>query len=171
MVFLLVIAGHEATVNLIGNSVLALLAHPDQLALLRAKPGLIEDAVEELLRNDSPVQNTMPYQNAEPIEIGGTTIPAGETVAVSLLAANHDEAHFPHADRLDLTRKITAHTAFGHGLHHCLGAPLARLEARIALEALFDRFPALRLDVPAESLTRNPSMLMNGLTTLPVRLR
>ncbi|MEV4169155.1 cytochrome P450 [Nonomuraea sp. NPDC049709] len=171
MVFLLVLAGHETMVNLLGNSVLALLTHPDQMALLRAEPNRIEGAIEELLRYDSPVQSTLSYHTAEPIEIGATMIPAGETVLVALMAANRDEAHFPHGDRLDITRRGTPHTAFGHGLHYCLGAPLARLEARIAIEALFDRFPGLKLDVPAESLTRIPSVIMNGLTALPVRLR
>jgi cytochrome P450 len=171
MVFLLVIAGHETTVNLIANGVRALLTHPDQLALLRVDPALLEPAIEELLRYDGPVQNTLPYWTAEPIEVGGTTIPAGEIVVVSLNAANRDPAQFPQAERLDVTRQETGHTAFGHGLHYCVGAPLARLEARIAIGALLDRFPALRLDAPADSLTRVPSMIMNGLAGLPVRLR
>lgn len=168
MVYLLVIAGHETTVNLIGNSVLALLTHPDQLALLRAEPERIDDAIEELLRYDGPLQNTLTYLTREPIEVGGKTIPAGVGVVVSLLAANRD---FPGGDRLDITRQDVTHTAFGHGLHYCLGAPLARLEGRIALEALFARFPGLRLDGPADALTRTPSVLMNGLAALPVRLR
>ncbi|WP_371784832.1 cytochrome P450 family protein [Streptosporangium subroseum] len=171
MVFLLVIAGHETTVNLIANGVRALLTHPDQLALLRADPALLEPAIEELLRYDGPVQNTLPYWTAEPIEVGGTTIAAGEIVVVSLNAANRDPAQFPRADRLDVTRQETGHTAFGHGLHYCVGAPLARLEARVAIGTLLDRFPALRLDAPADSLTRVPSMIMNGLAGLPVRLR
>jgi cytochrome P450 len=171
MVFLLVIAGHETTVNLIANGVRALLTHPDQLTLLRTDPALLEPAIEELLRYDGPVQNTLPYWTAEPIEVGGTTIAAGEIVVVSLNAANRDPAQFPLADRLDVTRQEAGHTAFGHGLHYCVGAPLARLEARIAIGALLDRFPALRLDAPADSLTRVPSMIMNGLASVPVRLR
>ncbi|SNS35026.1 Cytochrome P450 [Streptosporangium subroseum] len=171
MVFLLVIAGHETTVNLIANGVHALLTHPGQLDLLRTDPALLEPAIEELLRYDGPVQNTLPYWTAEPIEVGGTTIAAGEIVVVSLNAANRDPAQFPGADRLDVTRQETGHTAFGHGLHYCVGAPLARLEARVAIGALLDRFPALSLDAPADSLTRVPSMIMNGLAGLPVRLR
>jgi cytochrome P450 len=171
MIYLLVVAGHETTVNLIANGVRALLTHPDQLALLRDDPALLEPAIEELLRYDGPVQNTLPYWTTEPVEVGETTIPAGEIVVMSLNAANRDPAQFPHGDRLDLTRQGAGHTAFGHGLHYCLGAPLARVEARIAIGTLLDRFPDLRLNVPADSLTWNPSMIMNGLTSLPVRLR
>jgi cytochrome P450 len=170
MMYLLIIAGHETTVNLIANGVRALLTHPDQLALLRADPALLEPAIEELLRYDGPVQTTLPYWTTEPIEIGGTAIAAGEIVVVSLNAANRDPAQFPQPDRLDFTREGAGHTAFGHGLHYCLGAPLARVEARIAIGTLLDRFPGLRLDGPADALTWAPSMIMNGLTALPVRL-
>ncbi|MBB5773997.1 cytochrome P450 family protein [Nonomuraea jabiensis] len=171
MIFLLVIAGHETTVNLIGNGVYALLRNPDQLALLRDDPALLEPAIEELLRYDGPVQTTLSYVAAEPIEVGDVTINAGKSVVVALQAANRDPVHFPEADQLDLTRLGAVHTAFGHGVHYCVGAPLARVEARIAIDALLDRFPGLRLDADPRTLTRNASMIMNGLSALPVRLR
>jgi cytochrome P450 len=166
MVYLLLLAGHETTVNLIGNGVLALLGHPDQLALLRAEPERLPAAVEELLRFDGPLQSAIPAIAVEPVEIAGVTIPAGANVVVGLLAANRVP------DRLDITRpEPAAHVAFGHGVHHCIGAPLARLEGRIALGRLIARFPRLRLAVPAAEITRTPGFLMNGLATLPVRLR
>jgi cytochrome P450 len=171
MVVLLAIAGHETTTSMIGNSVRALLVHPEQLALLRAEPQRIPEAIEELLRYDSPTQTALPYRTSEAVEAGGMTIPAGATVIVAVQAANRDAAHFPHPDRLDVTRQGNQHLAFGHGIHHCLGAPLARLEARIVIESLLERFPDLRLGVPVSSLARVPSVMMNGLKTLPVRLR
>jgi cytochrome P450 len=170
MVFLLLVAGHETTVNLIGNGVLALLTHPDQLALLRAEPERVPAAVEELLRFDGPLQSAIPLVSARPTEIGGTAVPAGELVVVSLLAANRDPARRPDADRLDLARPEAPHLAFGHGAHYCLGAPLARVEGRIALGTLVDRFPDMRLAAPADQLSRAPGLLMNGLNELPVHL-
>ncbi|MHA6621476.1 cytochrome P450 family protein [Pseudonocardia sp. DLS-67] len=170
MVFLLLVAGHETTVNLIVSGTYALLRHPDQLALLRAEPERLPAAVEELLRYDGPVQVTIPAVAAAPIEVGGVTIPAGDVVLPALLAANRDPMRFPEPDRLDVTRTANSHTAFGHGLHHCLGAPLARLEGRIALGALLERFPGLRLADPDGEPARNPGLLMNGLVALPVVL-
>ncbi len=169
MVYLLLLAGHETTVNLIGNGVRALLTHPDQLALLRARPDRIAAAVEELLRFDGPLQSAIPALTAAPVRIGEVDLPAGEVVVISLLAANRDPARTAHADRLDLSRTESPHLAFGHGIHHCLGAPLARIEARIALGRLIERFPRLELAVPAAELERLPSLLMNGLAALPVR--
>jgi cytochrome P450 len=172
MVYLLLLAGHETTVNLIGNGVLALLTHPDQLALLRAEPERLPAAVEELLRFDGPLQSAIPAITTEPVEIAGTTIPEGANVVVALLAANRDPDQLPRPDRLDLTRtQVLGHLAFGHGVHHCLGAPLARLEGRIAIGGLVKRFPRLRLAVPAAEITRTPGFMMNGLAGLPVRLR
>ncbi|TYB64785.1 cytochrome P450 [Nonomuraea sp. PA05] len=171
MIFLLVIAGHETTVNLIGNGVYALLRNPDQLGLLRGDPALLEPAIEELLRYDAPAQTTLPYVAAERIEMGGTTIEAGQSVVVALQAANRDPACFPDPGELDLTRQGAVHTAFGHGVHYCVGAPLARVEARIAIGTLLDRFPGLRLDAGPGTPARNASMIMNGLSALPVRLR
>jgi cytochrome P450 len=170
MVFLLLVAGHETTVNLIVSGTFALLRHPDQLALLRAEPERLPAAVEELLRYDGPVQVTIPAVAAAPIEVGGVTIPAGDVVLPALLAANRDPARFPEPDRLDVTRPSNSHLAFGHGLHHCLGAPLARLEGRIALGSLITRFPGLRLAEPAAEPARNPGLIMNGLVALPVVL-
>jgi len=170
MVFLLVAAGHETTVNLIGNGVHALFTHPEQLALLRAEPDRLPAAVEELLRFAGPLQVALPYVTTAPVELGGVTIPAGETVFPGLLAANRDPARVPDPDALDITRPQNQHLAFGHGIHHCLGAPLARLEGCIALGALLSRFPRLRLAVPPHELTWRPNLLMHGLTALPVTL-
>ncbi|BCB75746.1 cytochrome P450 [Phytohabitans flavus] len=170
-VYLIVFAGHETTVNLIGNGVLALLTHPDQLAKLRAHPELIDRAVEEFLRFDPPVQGTLPYLTTEPVEVAGVTIPADELVMFAAQAANRDPAVFAAPDTFDIERERATHLAFGHGVHHCLGAPLARVQGRIAFEALLDRFPRIRLNVPAHTLTRTPSMVLNALTTLPVSLR
>jgi cytochrome P450 len=170
MVQLLFIAGNDTTVSLIANGTLALLTHPSQLASVRADPARWPAAIEELLRFDSPAQVPLPVTTAEPVEIAGQTIPAGQPVIVSLLAANRDPDRFPSPDRLDLDRDTRAHLAFGHGIHHCVGAPLARLEGRIALRALFDRFPNLELAAPPESLRREPALLFNKLAALPVRL-
>ncbi|GAA4520294.1 cytochrome P450 [Actinoallomurus oryzae] len=169
MVHLLLLAGHETTVNLIANGMNALFADPVQLALLRAEPERLPAAIEELLRYDSPAQVPIPAITAEPIEVAGRRIPAGENIVVALLAVNRDPARFPDPGVLDLTREAGGHLAFGHGVHHCLGAPLARLEARIALGGLLRRFGDLTLAVPAESLERLPSLIINRLATLPVR--
>jgi cytochrome P450 len=170
MACLLLIAGHETTANLIGNAVHALLTHPQQWAQLQTQPLHISTAIEELLRFDGPLQISHLRLSTEPIDIGGTIIPAGEIVVPGLLAANRHPACTPQPQALDLTRADHSHLAFGHGIHHCLGAPLARLEARIALGGLLTRFPRLRLAVPTNQLTWRPSMLVNGLTALPVTL-
>jgi cytochrome P450 len=141
------------------------------LTLLRAQPDRLPDAVEELLRFDGPLQVATFRLTTEPVDIGGVTIPADEIVLVGLLAANRDPARTAQPDALDITRKDNPHLAFGHGIHHCLGAPLARLEGRIALGALLARFPRLRLAVPADQLTWRPGVLINGLAALPVILR
>jgi len=162
---LLFIAGHETTVNLIGNGLLALLQHPDQLERLRREPGLISRAVEELLRFDSPVQRTARITNAE-VELGGKTIPKGAFVVTAIGAANRDPAHFPDPDRLDIARADNRHIAFGFGIHFCLGAPLARVEGQLAIGALLERMPRLRLAGP-ERQWRESSTL-RGLKALPV---
>ena len=169
MAFLLLVAGHETTVNLIGNGVLALLREPAQLAALREDPALLPGAVEEFLRFDGPLHFATQRVTTEPVEIGDVTIPAGQFVVISLLGANRDPERFPDPDRLDITRAAAGHVAFGHGIHHCVGAPLARLEAEIAIGALLARFPAIRLS--ADTLRWRASSLMHGLETLPVRLR
>jgi cytochrome P450 len=170
MVYLLLVAGHETTVNLICGGTHALLTHPDQLRLLRAEPGRLPAAVEELLRFDGPLQVGLPASTAAPVRIGNVTIPAGEVVLPALLAANRDPNRFDEPARLDITRPPASHLAFGHGIHHCLGAPLARLEARIAVGSLIARFPHLRLVDPATEPARVPGFLMNGLSELPVLL-
>ena len=170
MAFLLLVAGHETTVNLIGNGVLALLLNPAELARLRAEPSLTGGAVEELLRHVNPVNNATARFAAEPVQIGGVLIGRGDLVLVTLSSANRDPSRFGDPDRLDLGRDSSGHLAFGHGIHYCLGAPLARLEAEIAFSHLLARFGSMRLAVPAESLCWRPSTLIHGLESLPVRL-
>ncbi|MGW1275340.1 cytochrome P450 family protein [Streptomyces tsukubensis] len=167
--FLLLIAGHETTVNLIGNGVRALLAHPGQLAALRADPGLLDGAVEEMLRYDGPVETSTLRYSAEDVPVGGTVIPAGDVVLVGLGAADRDPARFPDADTFDIRRDTRGHLAFGHGVHFCVGAPLARLEARIALTALLGRCPGLAADPAGGPPEWLPGLLMRGTRTLPVR--
>lgn len=162
---LLFVAGHETTVNLIGNGLLALLRHPDQLAALRQDPALIQSAVEELLRYDGPVQRTARIPHTD-VEIGGKTIARGEMVVALIGAANRDPARFPEPDRLDITRPDNDHIAFGAGIHFCLGASLARVEAQIALNALLRRMPGLTLATTAPEW-RETSVL-RGLRALPV---
>ncbi|HEV7470690.1 MAG TPA: cytochrome P450 [Pseudonocardia sp.] len=171
MAFLLLVAGHETTVNLIGNGVLALLTHPEQLAELRADPGLTPAAVEEFLRFDGPVNLATLRYTTEPVTISGTEIPAGEVVMVALTAADRDAERYPDPDVLDLHRDTGQHVAFGYGIHHCLGAPLARLEGEIAFRTLLDRFPDLALAAEPETLAWRSSTLIRGLTSLPVRVR
>ncbi|RSN58558.1 cytochrome P450 [Amycolatopsis sp. WAC 04182] len=142
---LLLIAGHETTANMLGLGTLALLWHPDQLAALREDPGLIEPAVEELLRWLSIVQSLPPRTTTTDVEVGGHHIPAGSLVICSIPAANRDPALIDDPETFDITRGTAGHIAFGHGAHHCLGAPLARMELRIALPALLRRFPRLAL--------------------------
>jgi cytochrome P450 len=170
MAFLLLVAGHETTVNLIASGLLALLLNPAQLARLRAEPTLIGGAVEELLRYVNPVNHTTFRCAAEPLEIGGVRISRGDPVLVALSGANRDPARFGDPDRLDLGRDSSRHLAFGHGIHYCLGAPLARLEAEIAVSGLLARFGSISLAVPADSLRWRPSTLIHGLESLPVRL-
>ncbi|MEU3615643.1 cytochrome P450 [Streptomyces sp. NPDC006872] len=168
LAFLILFAGYENTVHLIGNATVALLGHPDQLAALRADPGRLRSAVEELARYDGPAPLAIRRFPTEDLTIGGVTVPAGETVLLGLAAAHRDPARFTDPDRLDLGRDATGHLALGHGIHYCLGAPLARLETEIALAALLDRFPRLSLAVPAGELRRRPAMRARGLLALPV---
>ncbi|GGK38164.1 cytochrome P450 family protein [Nocardia camponoti] len=171
MAFLLLVAGHETTVNLIGNGVTALLRAPGQWDALRADLDRVPAAVESLLRFDGPVNLSTIRYTEEPVTIGNTEIPAGELVFVALPSANHDDAHFTNPDELDLDAPTTGHLAFGHGIHFCVGAPLARLEAQIAFTALLERYPNLRIDPDAAELSYQPSTLIRGLTSLPVLLR
>jgi cytochrome P450 len=170
MVFLLLVAGHETTVNLIASGMLALLLNPGELGRLRADPTLRGAAVEELLRYTSPVNHATFRFATEPIEIGGARIGRGEPVLVALSSANRDPSRFADPDLLDLGRDSSGQLAFGHGIHYCLGAPLARLEAEIAFGALLERFGSMTLAVPPETLRWRPSTLIHGLEALPVRL-
>jgi cytochrome P450 len=164
---LLYVAGHETTVNLIGNGVLALLRHPAEWRRLRDGPALLPGAVEELLRYDGPVQRTG-RMAARDAEISGVAIPAGTLVLGLVGAANRDPAQFVEPDRLDVTRDEPRHLAFGSGIHYCLGAPLARLEAQVAIGTVLRRFPGLALDV--ERPAWRPSSTLRGLEALPVAL-
>ncbi|MGW0810611.1 cytochrome P450 [Nonomuraea sp. NPDC002799] len=165
---LLLVAGHETTANMLGLGTLALLRHPEQLAMMRDDPAQVEPAVEELLRWLSIVPAGVPRTTTTEVEIAGHTIPAGERVVVALPGANRDPALVDNPDRLDITRGAPGHVAFGHGVHHCLGAPLARMEMRIAFPALLRRFPALALAVPYEAVEFRSSHVIYGLHTLPV---
>ncbi|MDT0380368.1 cytochrome P450 [Streptomyces sp. DSM 42041] len=180
MTWLLLVAGHETTVNLISNGVLALLRHPDQLAALRTDPALIDAAVEEMLRYDGPVETPTYRFTVEPVEIGGVTIPGGGEVVLPVLAdGDRDPQRFPEPDRFDIRRGeapahgggaagTRGHLAFGHGVHFCLGAPLARLEARVAIGRLLERAPHLALDADPDTLPWRTGMLMRGPVRLPV---
>ncbi|MFF5301422.1 cytochrome P450 [Streptomyces sp. NPDC013161] len=167
MAFILLIAGHETTVNLLTSGIHALLTHPDQLAALRADMTLLDGAIEEMLRYEGPVENGTFRFAAEPLEIAGTRVERGDPVMVGLTAADRDGVRFPAPDRFDIRRDTRGHLAFGHGIHYCLGAPLARLEARTAIRTLLERAPALTLDGPPGDWL--PGMLMRGMRALPVR--
>lgn len=167
MAFILLVAGHETTVNLITNAVHALLLHPGHLAAVRADPSLVDGVVEETLRHEGPVENATFRFAVEPLVIGGTPIAAGEAVMIGLVAADRDPDRFPVPDRFDIHRDTRGHLAFGHGVHFCLGAPLARLEARTAIRSLLERAPGLALAGPAGEWL--PGMLMRGVRSLPVR--
>jgi cytochrome P450 len=169
-VFLLVMAGFDTTVNLIASGTLALVTHPGEMARLRRDPALLPAAVEELLRFTSPVNHANDRFTTEDVPVGGVVIPAGEWVLPAISSADRDPAQFPHPDRLDLGRDASGHVAFGHGVHHCLGAPLARMEAEVALGLLLDRFPRISLAVPREELRWRPVSLMNGLESLPIHV-
>jgi cytochrome P450 len=170
MAMMLLIAGHETTVNLIGNGLLALYTQPEQRAQLLERPELIGPAVEEFLRFDSPVHTTPARFAAEDVEYGGVTIPAGAQVLLSLAAANRDPERFADAGELQVDRDASRHVAFGHGLHHCLGAQLARIEGQEAIGRLLARRPGTELAVPAEELEHRHSNLVRGLRSLPVEL-
>src|SRR5437899_10471675 len=162
---LLLVAGHETTVNLIGNGTLALLRHPGELRRLRETPGLIGSAVEELLRYDGPVQRTARIPS-EDVTIGGRTIARGEMVMPFIGAADRDPVQFPEPDRLDIGRADNRHIAFGWGIHFCLGAPLARIEGQIAINTLLRRLPKLALATDRPEYRQ--SLTLRGLKALPV---
>ncbi|MGW2022098.1 cytochrome P450 family protein [Streptomyces decoyicus] len=170
MAQLLLIAGYETTANLISNGVLALLTHPEQLALLRADLSLIDGAVEEMLRYDGPLETSTFRFTVEPTEIAGTVIPGGGEVVLPVIAdSGRDPLRFDDPGRFDITRDARGHVAFGHGIHFCLGAPLARLEARIAVRTLLERCPKLELDAHPADLSWRLGALLRGPRSLPVR--
>ena len=157
MVFLLLIAGHETTVNLIGTGMLALLEHPDQMDRLRQNPSMIKTAVEELLRYTSPVFMSTERHAREDLNIQGVTIPRGGMTLGVIGSANRDETVFENADALDIAREPNKHLSFGQGIHFCVGAPLARLEAQIAINTLLRRMPDLHLSVTTDSCAGVPA--------------
>ena len=168
VVSLLIIAGHETTVNLIGNSVLALLQNPDQKALLKQQPELISQAIEEALRFNGPVEFSTSRWAGQDLEFHGKTIHRGELVTVSLNAANHDPEMFQNPEVFDISREKSRHLAFGKGIHFCLGAPLARLEGEIAILSLLNRYPDIKLRVDESELEWRPGMIVRGVKELPL---
>jgi cytochrome P450 len=164
----LLFAGHEPTTNLIGNGMAALLHHPDQLAALRARPELLPGAIEELLRYDGPTARSSPSYAMEELTIGDTVIPAGSIVVIGIAAANRDPRRFAEPNRLDIARPDDRHLAFGHGIHRCLGAALARMEGQVAIGALVRRFPDLTLTCDPDELSWLPFPVFRGLAALPV---
>lgn len=168
MVFLLLIAGHETTLNLIGNGALALLEHPNQMEKLKRDPELIKTAIEEFLRYQSPVMTSTQRWARQDVEFAGQQMHRGDSVLVVLASANHDTEAFHDPEELDVTRQENRHLAFGKGIHYCLGAPLARLEGQIAISTLLRRMPNLRLNITSEQLLWRPGTLLLGLSKLPV---
>ncbi|HTR63264.1 MAG TPA: cytochrome P450 [Candidatus Binataceae bacterium] len=169
-IVLLLLAGNETTTNLIGNGSLALLRHPDQFELLRREPELLPRAIEEMLRFDPPVQSTGRFPK-NPVSLGGVEIPAGAVAFMILAAANRDPAKFPDPERFDIAREPNEHLSFGEGVHFCIGAPLARLEARIVFEEMLRRCPHLELAKPGETLSYKGSYFLRGLESLKVTCR
>lgn len=171
-IFQLFVAGHDTTTSLIGNGLAALLTHPQQLAALKADLSLVPTAIEEFLRFDAPVPHSTFRYAVEPVGLGGVTIPAGEQVLICLAAANRDPDRRAHPDQLLIDREDRHHLAFGHGIHFCLGAPLARMEGEIAFTSLLSRFPDLQLAVPPGELRwgHGDGLVLRGLTRLPVLL-
>ncbi|MEU3070547.1 cytochrome P450 [Streptomyces sp. NPDC006906] len=165
---LLLVAGHETTTNFLGNATLSLLQHPAELDRLRQNPDDIPTVLDELLRFDSPVSTATFRYTTGAITLGGTDIPTGAPVLVALGAANRDPERFPSPDQLNANRDAAGHLAFGHGIHRCVGAPLAKAEAEIALRAVLTRFPGLRLAVPPDQLQWRHARLVRGLASLPV---
>jgi cytochrome P450 len=171
-IFQLVVAGHDTTTSLIGNGTVALLLHPEQRDKLVADPALVPRAIEEILRWDAPVPHSTFRYATQDVTLGGTAIPAFAQVIISLGAANRDPGRYANPETFDVTRADTSHLAFGHGIHHCLGARLARLEGTIALTSLLGRFPAMRLAVPRSALRwgHGDGLVLRGLSELPVVL-
>jgi len=167
---LLLVAGHETTTNFLGNALLALLQNQGELDRLLKHPRDLPAALDELLRFDAPVSTATFRFSTEALTLGSSEIPAGVPVLVALGAANRDPARFPLPDQLDLDRNTASHLSFGHGIHRCIGAPLAKAEAEIALQAVLARFPGIRLATPADQLDWRRTRLVRGLASLPICL-
>ncbi|MGG0857471.1 cytochrome P450 family protein [Metabacillus fastidiosus] len=170
VVSLLIIAGHETTVNLIGNTILSLLEHPKQLKLLQDNPELIRTAIEESLRYNGPVEFSTSRWARESFEFKGKSINKGDLVIIALNSANHDPYQFKDPEIFDITREKSPHLAFGKGIHLCLGAPLARLEGEIAINSLLERFPNIKLAIDREELEWRPGMIVRGVKEIPLSL-
>ena len=168
MIFLLLVAGHETTVNLIGNGILTLLENLDQMSKLRDNPLLIKTSVEELLRYNGPLETATERYARTDTTVAGAIIPRGELVLAVLASANRDERQFKDADRLDLGREPNPHVAFGFGIHYCLGVSLARLEGQIAIATVLRRIPNLKLSIPPDKLRWRRGLVLRGLESLPV---
>lgn len=170
VIMLLIVAGHETTVNLIANGLLALLTHPEQLALLKADPSLVSQAIEELLRFNGPVEFSTDRWAKESFTFMGQQVEKGDHVIVSLASADHDPEVFANPSTLDITREKSPHLAFGKGLHYCLGAPLARIEGEIAIRVLLEEYPDITLAAELSELEWRQSFIIRGLKQLPVKL-
>jgi cytochrome P450 len=170
MAFVMLVAGHETTTNLIGSAVYTMLARPELAAALRDDETALSAAIEEQLRLDPPIKAVPPRIATEPLDIGGTRIPKGDLVMVGLLPANRDPDAFADPDTFHPDPTAASHLAFGHGIHYCLGAPLARLEGNVAIGALLRRYPGMRAAVPLDELPWRPAPFLHGLARLPVRL-
>lgn len=170
VVSLLIIAGHETTVNLIGNSIMALLEHPDQLELLKNQPELIHTAIEEVLRYNDPVEYSTSRWAGEDLEFKGASISKGDLVIVVLNSANHDPSQFNDPEVFDITREKSRHLAFGKGIHTCLGAPLARLEGEVAIRSFIKRFSNAKMRADSSDLQWRPGMIVRGVRELPITL-
>jgi cytochrome P450 PksS len=167
---LLLFAGHETTTNHLANGMAALMRFPDQMARWRADPVITSSAIEELLRYTNPVQHVAPRYALEDVEIGGVKIAQGSTVMLGIAAANYDPDMFPNPDQLDITRNPNRHVALGFGVHYCVGAPLARLEGKIAFEVLLRRYPHMQLAAAPETLKWHGVPALRGLDKLPIQL-
>jgi cytochrome P450 PksS len=170
MLFAILFAGHDTTVNLLGNGLLALLQHPDQFEKLKANPNLMDSAIEELLRYTNPVQQVAQRYTLEDMEISGEIVPKYTAIYLGVAAGNRDETVFENPDQFDITRTPNKHLSFGFGVHYCLGAPLARLEAKIAFNILFSRYPNIRLNAPVDQLKWKGAPFLRGLVSLPIVL-
>jgi cytochrome P450 len=168
MIFLLIVAGHETTVNLIGNGTLALFEHPEQRARLQGNPSLLKPAIEEMLRYYGPVEMSLTRWVRQDTEFGGQLLRRGQQIMALLASANHDDEQFPNPDVFDITREPNRHVAFGTGVHSCLGATLARLEGQIAFATLLARMPNLALAIPRDEVRWRDATFLRGLTRLPV---